>query len=230
MKQHNRRLDIILALAFAAFAVLPWYRIEDGFLSFGWLAGMFGDGATAPGLWQIAFFGRPWLGAVAVFMLLCAGARFLLPVERRSGVLIWASLLGVLFLALQGLAIGFSGWNWMISENLFGALSDGQPAFGAGAILTGFCFLLIFSFGLAERGVMKGTHSSSLPLPCLSPWLLYSSSILLSACLPDRCRTSMAHSSLRVSLATFRIPRSGVWPALLVRGDVVSRGAHCGWR
>ncbi len=146
MKQHNRRLDIVLALALAAFVLLPWYRIEDGFLSFGWLAGMFGDGATAPGLWQIAFFGRPWIGAVAVFMLLCAGARLLLPVERRSGVLIWASLLGVLVLTLQGLAIGFSGWNWTISENLFGALSEGQPAFGAGAILTGLCFLLIFSF------------------------------------------------------------------------------------
>ncbi|HBQ33576.1 MAG TPA: iron ABC transporter permease, partial [Ochrobactrum anthropi] len=90
MKQHNRRLDIVLALALAAFVLLPWYRIEDGFLSFGWLAGMFGDGATAPGLWQVALFGRPWLGAVAVFMLLCAGARLLLPVERRSGVLIWA--------------------------------------------------------------------------------------------------------------------------------------------
>ena len=154
MKQHNRRLDIVLALALAAFVLLPWYRIEDGFLSFGWLAGMFGDGATAPGLWQVALFGRPWLGAVAVFMLLCAGARLLLPVERRSGVLIWASLLGVLVLTLQGLAIGFSGWNWTISENLFGALSEGQPAFGAGAILTGLCFLLIFSFGLAERGVM----------------------------------------------------------------------------
>jgi iron(III) transport system permease protein len=79
-----------------------------------------------------------------------------LPGERRNEVLIWTSALGVGFLALQGLAIGFSGWNWIISENLFGALADGQPAFGAGAILTGFCFLLIFSFGLAERGVMKG--------------------------------------------------------------------------
>ncbi len=156
MKQHNRRLNIVLMLALAAFVLLPWYRIEDGFLSFGWLDGMYGDGATAPGFWQMAFFGRPWLGAIAVFMLLCASARFILPVERRSGILVWASLLGVIFLALQGLAIGFSGWNWTISENLFGTLADGQPAFGAGAILTGLCFLLIFSFGLAERGVMKG--------------------------------------------------------------------------
>ncbi len=170
MKQHNRRLNIVLMLALAAFVLLPWYRIEDGFLSFGWLDGMYGDGATAPGFWQMAFFGRPWLGAIAVLMLLCASARFILPVERRSGVLVWASLLGVIFLALQGLAIGFSGWNWTISENLFGTLADGQPAFGAGAILTGLCFLLIFSFGLAERGVMKGTLSSSLPSPCLSRW------------------------------------------------------------
>jgi iron(III) transport system permease protein len=58
MKQHHRRLDIVLAVALAAFVLLPWYRIEDGFLSLGWLNGMFGDGATAPGLWQMVFFGR----------------------------------------------------------------------------------------------------------------------------------------------------------------------------
>ncbi|MRN66012.1 iron ABC transporter permease [Brucella sp. 10RB9213] len=156
MTQHNRRLDAVLAIALIAFALLPWYRIEDGFLHFSWIEVLFSESAEAPGILQIFVFGRSWIGAIALLMLICAVARFFLPVGKRSGVLIAASLVGFIFLALQGLAIGFSGWNWTISETLFGPLSDGQPSFGAGAILIGLCFLLIFSFGLAERGVMKG--------------------------------------------------------------------------
>lgn len=156
MTQHNRRLDAVLAIALIAFALLPCYRIEDGFLHFSWIEVLFSESAEAPGILQIFVFGRSWIGAIALLMLICAVARFFLPVGKRSGVLIAASLVGFIFLALQGLAIGFSGWNWTISETLFGPLSDGQPSFGAGAILTGLCFLLIFSFGLAERGVMKG--------------------------------------------------------------------------
>lgn len=156
MTQHNRRLDAVLAIALIAFALLPWCRIEDGFLHFSWIEVLFSESAEAPGILQIFVFGRSWIGAIALLMLICAVARFFLPVGKRSGVLIAASLVGFIFLALQGLAIGFSGWNWTISETLFGPRSDGQPSFGAGAILTGLCFLLIFSFGLAERGVMKG--------------------------------------------------------------------------
>ena len=37
MDNRNRRLDIVLALGAAAMILLPWYRIEKGFLSFSWL-------------------------------------------------------------------------------------------------------------------------------------------------------------------------------------------------
>ncbi|PQZ50295.1 iron ABC transporter permease [Ochrobactrum sp. MYb15] len=156
MKQHNRRLDVVLALALAAFLILPWYRIEQGFFRFSWLEGFFSQAENAPGILQILAYGRPWLAVVAVLMLLCGFARFAMSPGKRTSVLIGASLLGAGFLALQGLAIGFTGWNWTFTEALFGQLADGQPAFGAGAVLTGLCFLLIFSFALAERGVMKG--------------------------------------------------------------------------
>ncbi len=156
MKQHNRRLDLVLALALVAFLILPWYRIEQGFFRFSWLEGFFSQAENGPGILQIFAHGRPWLAVVAALMLVCGFARFAITPEKRTSVLIGASLLGAGFLALQGLAIGFTGWNWMVSETLFGQLADGQPAFGAGAVLTGLCFLLIFSFGLAERGVMKG--------------------------------------------------------------------------
>lgn len=156
MRQHNRRLDVVLTLALVAFLILPWYRIEQGFFRFSWIEGFFSQAENGPGILQIFAYGRPWLAVVAVLMLICGFARFAMTPEKRTSVLIGASLLGAGFLALQGLAIGFTGWNWMVSETLFGQLADGQPAFGAGAVLTGLCFLLIFSFGLAERGVMKG--------------------------------------------------------------------------
>lgn len=58
--------------------------------------------------------------------------------DIRSG---GASLLGAGFLALQGLAIGFyTGWNWTFARHSSIQLADGQPAFGAGAVLTGLCF------------------------------------------------------------------------------------------
>ncbi len=156
MDNRNRRLDIALTLGIAAFLLLPWYRIEGGFLGFGWLAGFPGEAAVAPGILQIFGSGRFWLAIAAALLAVATAARFVRDPMRRGTLLASAGAAGVLFLTLQGLAIGFSGWTWTISETLFGALADGQPSMGAGAILLSLVFVLIFSFGLAERGVMKG--------------------------------------------------------------------------
>ncbi len=156
MDNRNRRLDIAIGLGIAAFLILPWYRIEGGFLGFGWLSGFPSEAAVAPGIVQIFGFGRFWLAIAAVLLAVAIAARFVSDPMRRGTLLAWAGVAGVLFLTLQGLAIGFSGWTWTISETLFGALADGQPSMGAGAILLSIVFVLIFSFGLAERGVMKG--------------------------------------------------------------------------
>lgn len=156
MTKSNRRLDIVLFLGIAALILLPWYRIEGGFFGFGWLSSFPGNPSTAPGLLEIAQHGRWWLAAAVVLLLLGGVARFLSNPMHRGALLAWAGGLGIFFLTLQGLAIVASGWSWTISEALFGALADGQPPMGAGAVLTGIVFVLLFSFGLAERGVMKG--------------------------------------------------------------------------
>ncbi|MFT4160146.1 ABC transporter permease [Shinella sp.] len=156
MTHGNRRLDIVLILGAVALTLLPWYRIENGFFGFGWLAGFPLSTEAAPGLVQIAAHGRLWLAAVVLLLLIAGAARGMADPMRRGAVLAWVGAIGVLFLALQGLAIGFSGWTWTISENLFGPLADGQPSMGAGAVLSAITFVLMFSFGLAERGVMKG--------------------------------------------------------------------------
>ncbi len=44
----DRHLAWWLALGWAGFAVLPWYAIEDGFWSFGWVAEAFVDRDYAP--------------------------------------------------------------------------------------------------------------------------------------------------------------------------------------
>lgn len=156
MTHRNYRLDIVLALGIAAFLLVPWYRIEGGFLGFGWLSGFPADPSGAPGILQILGHGRWWLAIVFLIMIAAVGARFTRDPTRRGTLLAAAGAAGVLFLTFQGLAIGFSGWSWTISETLFGLLADGQPSMGAGAVLSAFAFALIFSFGLAERGVMKG--------------------------------------------------------------------------
>ncbi|ANH07704.1 iron ABC transporter permease [Shinella sp. HZN7] len=156
MRHGNRRLDVVLILGVVALTLLPWYRIDGGFYGFGWLAGFPLSTEAAPGLVQIAAHGRLWLAGVVLLLILAGAARGMADPMRRGAALAWLGALGVLFLSLQGLAIGFSGWTWTISESLFGMLPDGQPAMGAGAVLSAVVFVLLFSFGLAERGVMKG--------------------------------------------------------------------------
>ena len=156
MTNSKRRLDVALILGIAALILLPWYRIEGGFFSLGWLSSFPFAPSTAPGILEIVSYGRWWL-AIAVGLFLLGGiARFLSNPKQRGALMACAGALGFVFLSLQGLAITSSGWSWAISESLFGPLTDGQPAMGAGAITLGIVYVLLFSFGLAERGVMKG--------------------------------------------------------------------------
>ncbi len=156
MRHGNRRLDVVLILGVVALTLVPWYRIEGGFYGLGWLAGFPLSAEAAPGLVQILAHGRLWLAVALLLLLLAGAARGMADPMRRGAVLAWVGAIGIAFLTLQGLAIGFSGWTWTISERLFGLLADGQPSMGAGAVLLSVVFVLLFAFGLAERGVMKG--------------------------------------------------------------------------
>ncbi len=148
---------MVLVLGAVALILLPWYRIEGGFFGLGWLAGFPLSPEVAPGLVQIAMHGRFWLVPVLILLLLAGLVRRGVPDPmRRGAAFVGIGSLAIFYLALQGLAIGFSGWTWLISEQLFGALPDGQPSMGAGAVVVSIVFVLIFALGLAERGFMKG--------------------------------------------------------------------------
>ena len=156
MRHGNRRLDLLLALGAASFLLLPWYRLETGFFGLGWLGDFPFSEPAAPGVLQLLGHGRLWLLGVILFLGIGIAARFIADPMRRGALFAAAGAAGLVYLCLQGLAVGFSGWTWGISETLFGALSDGQPSMGAGAVTMAIVFVLMFAFGLVERGVMKG--------------------------------------------------------------------------
>lgn len=156
MRHGNRRLDLLLAFGVASFILLPWYRQEAGFFGLGWLGAFPFTEETAPGILQLLAHGRLWLVGVVLFLSLGFVARIIADPMRRGALFAVTGAAGLVYVCLQGLAIGFSGWTWGISESLFGSLSAGQPSMGAGAVCMTITFVLMFAFGLVERGVMKG--------------------------------------------------------------------------
>ncbi len=225
MNNRNRRLDIVLGLAAASMLALPWYRIDGGFLSLSWINGFPSEAPVAPGLLQMALHGRVWLIPLFVALLGAGAARLLADAPRRGTLLAWLGGLGLAFLALQSLAIGITGWNWTISENLFGSLADGQPPLGAGAILCAFCFVLLFSFGLAERGFMRG-DAFVVSLICVliflvSVFVFYPIGSMFIGAFQD------FDGSINVAGFTRNILDTSIWSL-----DCVIGGARCGiaWR
>lgn len=156
MDRRNRRLAIAFGIGLVGIFLAPWYRIEGGFYSFGWRNAFPLDANEAPLVVQMTMHGRWWLSAIAALFALAGGACFLADGRTRANFLAFSGLAGVIFLALQGFAIGYNDWTWRFTENLFGPLSTGQPSMGAGAGLATLAFTLIFAFGLAERGILKG--------------------------------------------------------------------------
>ena len=134
----RRRLDIVLMLALAALVILPWYRVEGGFFRFGWAEDL--GGSAAPGLVQ-GLAGHPWLALLWVILAAVVALRLRMPPGARRGQwLTWLGASGVAALVLQAFVFG-------------PAL---QPALGAGAVTLALSFVLIVSFGLAERGALRG--------------------------------------------------------------------------
>ncbi|MCA1299471.1 ABC transporter permease [Stappia indica] len=155
MTRENRRLDIMFGLGLLSVCLLPWYRVEGGFFSFGWLAEMAEKPELYPGILQ-PFLGRGWLAVALALFAAAIGVRALGQPGRRGGTLAAIGTAGLIFMVLQGLAITLWGWSWSLGDTVFGPLDPGQPAFGAGAVMLFLCFLALLAFGLAERGVMKG--------------------------------------------------------------------------
>ncbi len=131
------------ALTLAALLVLPWYGIED--LSV--LLGMKPE--AMPALLQM-LAGRTWLVPllVAPVLALWGAAR------GWPRLLIAAGVIGLAWMALEGLAINHRGWGWGFLA-IFGAAPT-QFGMGWGALAYGICCAMLVAIGLARLGRCRG--------------------------------------------------------------------------
>ena len=138
-----------IALAWAAFLLMPWYIGGDS----GALLSLVSPARS--GL-VLGASGAVWLLPLLVPLLV--GARPLVgPLSRDAAGpwLVTAGILGLALLALQGFAVGISGWN---AAWLQAALGSGpsQAGMGLGAALLAGALLMVLCHGLAALGWCRG--------------------------------------------------------------------------
>lgn len=154
----NRPVLIWWVAALAGFLILPWYAIEDGFWSLGWLLdGYPWDPDYAPAIFLMLAGEKPWLWPLLGFVLLPGAAFALGPRDPRlSWLLIAVGVGGVGYLLLQGFAVGIRGWEYAALEAMLGPLDDRQFGMGYGGLLVGAGLFFLFTTGLAARGAVNG--------------------------------------------------------------------------
>jgi len=141
-------VTLLLLLAAAAWLLLPWHW--EGSRSAAAL--VWGDGL----LWLLPpalCLGAAWVGASKAM-----GTR------SRGLWLCWGAGLGLLWVLLQGFAIGLGGvhWPWFAQLASFGAsnlltkMQVGQAGMGWGGLLLLLTLLLLLSQGVAALGKFKG--------------------------------------------------------------------------
>jgi iron(III) transport system permease protein len=150
--RQDRNLVTLLIAAAVGLFLLPWYAIETGFWSFGWLAG-FPDAASAPAVMQALAFERGWLWPLFLALAMPLPALF----GHKQGALltIAGGAFGLAYLFLEGFLIGLKGWNLPLLEAALGPVSP-QEGLGAGALVAGTAFVLLLAAGFARRGAMRG--------------------------------------------------------------------------
>ncbi|WP_170379855.1 ABC transporter permease [Ruegeria atlantica] len=140
------------------FCLLPWYMVDGGLWSFGWLVdGYPFDEDYAPAAFLIGQGEKLWLAP-----LLIALALPLLVLKRTKSdplyarMLILSGALGFGWLIAQGFSIGIRGFNFDWLDALFGELGDRQFGMGYGAMICASSFLFLLTQGIAARGAING--------------------------------------------------------------------------
>jgi len=114
-----------------AYALLPWYAIEDGIFGLGWLGKYPTDPAVAPALVQLLRHGRLALLPVGLFLLAPLAI-------RGQTLLLGVGAGGMAWIAVQGFAVG------------------GQPGIGIGGLVVFTALLMLLCVGVAATGAFNG--------------------------------------------------------------------------
>lgn len=157
-KKADKTVLVICALALLASALLPWYMIDEGFWSTGWLKGYPTSEISAPLLLILYFQGKslwliPILGLL-ISALLCGLFVFSRPVLGK--LLVFIGVTGVVYMLLQGFAFGLQGWSWQWLSDILGQTQQRQLGMGYGAFVCGVAFLFLFTHGTALLGAVRG--------------------------------------------------------------------------
>lgn len=140
------------------FFLLPWYGVEDGFLSFVWLVeGYPFDEDFAPAAFLIAQGEKLWLAPLLAPLI----APFFAFGRKKSDplyakILLLSGAVGFGWLIAQGFGIGIRGFTFDWLRALFGELGDRQFGMGYGALLVASAYLFLFTQGVAARGAING--------------------------------------------------------------------------
>ncbi|WP_050587496.1 iron ABC transporter permease [Mesorhizobium sp. LSJC269B00] len=167
--------------AWASFVLLPWYKVEGGFLSFEWLA----QPADATPAIMLALGGRPWLLPLVLPLLLASW----LVARNNPKSLAVAGAAGLLWLAIEGFSIIHSGWGFGLLTRIAGTPGPIQPGLGWGAALYAVAMLMFIAEALAARGWCKGDRfvvgSLSIVIASLILFVAYPLLSILTSAIQD---------------------------------------------
>ncbi|ESY15076.1 iron ABC transporter permease [Mesorhizobium sp. LNJC395A00] len=167
--------------AWASFVLLPWYKVEGGFLSFDWLA----QPADATPVIMLALGGRPWLLPLVLPLLLASW----LVARNNPKSLAVAGAAGLLWLAIEGFSIIHSGWGFGLLTQIAGTPGPMQPGLGWGAALYAVAMLMFIAEALAARGWCKGDRfvvgSLSIVIASLILFVAYPLLSILTSAIKD---------------------------------------------
>ncbi|MER9424745.1 iron ABC transporter permease [Mesorhizobium sp. M0317] len=167
--------------AWASFVLLPWYKVEGGFLSFDWLA----QPADATPAIILALGGRPWLLPLVLPLLL---ASWLVGRNKPKSLAV-AGAAGLLWLAIEGFSIIHSGWGFGLLTRIAGTPGPMQPGLGWGAALYAVAMLMFIAEALAARGWCKGDRfvvgSLSIVIASLILFVAYPLLSILTSAIKD---------------------------------------------
>lgn len=151
----QRALQLWAVLGLLAFALLPWYFLQDRSLLSA-LPEVWKGPESGSGVVQVLHHGRPWLWTGAAGLLLCLLGLILPMTARAQGRwLVGGALVGLTGLLLSGFAIGATGWTFEGLEQALGALPTGQYGMGWGAALVLLALLVLLGAGLARRSAFR---------------------------------------------------------------------------